>query len=338
MPLTHASLLKLQRLQPGSAIELHSANLPVEGTVHTMFEQAKSQLNRSAAKQYGCFAEADAPLSALLQKWQAGQKDFPATASQAGQQLLERLQHTDHPFTALLLVADEQVLGQHYLYLFWLPLANIIQVDAALQPFQAQSVDTGKLPYALRLQVDAWQGDEATPKYLTLLAGRGDKSLAAAWTGFTGFREGIDTSQQTREFLQIVDDFSAQLPDAQAHAVKCSIIDYCVAQDRIGQPVVIRELAEQLHTQAPDSIPTPAGFASFVSQQQAEPQDEILTHRSSLKRYIRYFGRDDSLSISFSAERFGKDIRYDPASGSLSIHRLPRSLKSQLPGGEEKNA
>jgi nucleoid-associated protein len=45
---------------------------------------------------------------------------------------------------------------------------------------------------------------------------------------------------------------------------------------------------------------------------------------------MRYFGRDNSLSISFSAERFGQDIQYDPAESSLKIAKLPKSLKAQL--------
>ena len=74
----------------------------------------------------------------------------------------------------------------------------------------------------------------------------------------------------------------------------------------------------------------PTEFVNFVSENQQAPKVEMYTDRGSLKRYIRFFGRDKDMSISFSADMVGQDIIYDEHSGTLTIKRIPKSLKQQL--------
>jgi nucleoid-associated protein len=67
-----------------------------------------------------------------------------------------------------------------------------------------------------------------------------------------------------------------------------------------------------------------------VAERQQAPAVEMYTDRSSLKRYVRYFGRDKNMSISFSADMFGQEIVYDEVAGTLTIKQIPKSLKQQL--------
>ena len=336
MPLKNATLVKLQRTQPGADIVFQPATTcqPVDGLIHPLFENARNAFLRHAGKQFGFFTDDANSSVSLLSEWLAQKTDFLAMANLLSAHLQEQVNPTDLPFSTVLLAAEEQLLGQHYFYLFWLPLVDCIQVDAELRPCSSQYIAAERPTYALRLDLDKWT-DQGSPKYLTLLSTRGDAALAKAWTGFCGFREGIDTSRQTREFLQIVDDFSHQLPEEKAQSVKSSIVEYCLSKDKTGQPVIIEELSTRLHDELPAAVENPRDFAGFVNQRQETPQPEIQTHRASLKRYIRFFGRDESLSISFSADRLGKDIRYDPASGGLNIARIPKSLKNQLVSPEK---
>jgi nucleoid-associated protein len=297
-----------------------------------LFEQAKTQFNRNANKRYGFFdAQAAHPqLPDFIQQWQSDNLDFAQLVNKSLHHLKDLLNTTEAPFNGTLLWAHEDILGQAHLYLFWLPMIDAIQTGKDMQPFHTHIIDTKSLPYAMRLQIDTWKGN-ASPKYLTLLAGRGNKTFSDAFTAFLGFAEGIDTRQQTSEFLSIVENFSEQLPEEQSKSVKTTALNYCVAQDKIGRPVLVDELSELINSSEP------AAFAEFVHQQQATPNKEILTDRQSLKRYMRYFGRDHSLSISFSAERFGSDIQYNASAGTLSINKIPKSLKIQLSGYHEKN-
>ncbi len=148
---------------------------------------------------------------------------------------------------------------------------------------------------------------------------------------FACFTQRIDNQKQTQEFLQVVEQFSEQLPPEQSVAARNHILDYCIQQDKVGQPVYIADLSEKLNEKEPTQ------FADFYQQQPQAPQDTVYTHRQSLKRYMRFFGRDHSLSISFSAERVNQDIVYEPISGTLSIKKLPKTLKQQLSGFSSKS-
>jgi nucleoid-associated protein len=334
MPLENAVMLKISRTQTTNTVQLQTATqlLAVDGAIFSLFEQAKSQFNRSASKRYGFF-DADAEnqqLVALTKQWQNEAFDFLSFSNKASAYLQELLDSTEVPFSGSLLFAEEHLLGQHYLYCFWLPMVEVVQLDSDLSPFYADSIEPSKMPYALRLHIDAWQKNDSQ-KYLTLLAGKGNKVFSDAFKAFANFSEGVDLKQQTSEFLSIVDDYSEQLPEDEGKTVKNAVINYCVEQDKIGNPVNIEKLSEKLNEN------TPSAFAEFVVTQQKTPNAEVHTDRASLKRYMRYFGRDHSLSISFSAERFGTDVQYDAHSGSLRIDKIPKSLKIQLSGYKEKN-
>jgi nucleoid-associated protein len=334
MPLENAVLFKMRRSEFAGSIELQKRTTPNanDGVIYSLFEQAKQQLNRSAAKRFGFF-DKDAEhqqLSALLSQWQKKTMPFISLANKAAEYLEQQLAESDEPFAAAVIFAHDNLLGQHYFYCFWLPLVEAIQAGNDLEPFRSEVIEASQMPYALRLHIDAWQAGDS-PKYLTMLANRGIKAFSDSFKRFANFSEGVDLGQQTREFLDIVDNYSEQLPEEESRSLKSAVINYCVAQDKIGNPVVIEELSGQLNASEP------AAFASFVSTRQTTPQPEILTDRASLKRYMRYFGRDHSLSISFSAERFGSDIQYDPRNGSLTIAKLPKSLKIQLGSYAEKN-
>ncbi len=334
MSLENAVLFKIRRNDFGGTIELQKRSTlnANDGIIYSLFEQGKQQLNRSAAKRFGFFDKTaeHQQLSGLLSQWQNNAIPFVTLANKATEHLEQLLAESDIPFAAALIFAHENLLGQHYFYCFWLPLVEAIQAGNDLEPFRTEVIEASQMPYALRLHIDTWQAGDS-PKYLTILANRGIKELGDGFKRFANFSEGVDLGQQTKEFLQIVDSYSELLPESDIKSVKSAVIQYCVAQDKIGNPVMIEELSEQLNTKEPKA------FATFVSTHQTTPQTEILTDRASLKRYMRYFGRDHSLSISFSAERFGSDIQYDPRSGSLNIAQLPKSLKIQLGSYAEKN-
>ncbi len=302
-----------------------------DGAIYSLFDTAKKQLNRSANKRFGFFDSAaeHKQFPALLAALQNKSIDFLSFANKTAEQLQVQFEAAETPFTYAILFAQESLLGQDYLYILCLQTTDIIQMGADLNPHTSESIEASKVPFAVRLHLNGWQ-DEDSAKYLTQLCARGSKDLSEAFQRFTNFCEGIDLKQQTTEFLTIVEDFAEALPDEKAKQVTKQILDYCVDQDKIGEPVMVEDISQQLDQHAPKH------FTEFVAQAQAQPEPEILTDRSSLKKYMRYSGRDNSLSISFSAERFGQDITYDATRGTLNISTLPKSLRVQLSGFADK--
>lgn len=335
MALEKIVLVKLKRAEFAGPVTLdkRAALNANDGVIYSLFETAKHQMNRSANKRFGFFDDMaeHKQFIGLLKSEQEENIDFLSFANKACEQLQVQLETAETPFTTALLFAKESLLGQDYLYILWLQTSDIIQIGPDLEPYTSESIEPSKVPFALRIHLNGWQ-EADSPKYLTQIVSRGSKDLTDAFNRFSNFSEGIDLKQQTTEFLDIVDSFSEELPEEKAKSVKAQIVEYCVEKDKIGEPVVLADISEQLDQHEPKK------FTEFVTAKQETPNDEILTDRSSLKKYMRYSGRDNSLSISFSAERFGEDITYDPTRGTLSINALPKSLRAQLSGFANKDS
>lgn len=333
MALENIVLVKLKRTDFAGPVKLEkrTALNANDGAIYSLFETAKQQLNRSASKRFGFFDDAaeHKQFIGLLKSLQAQNIDFLTFANKSAEQLQVQLEAAETPFTGAIIFATESLLGQDYLYLLWMQTADIIQTGPDLEPYSSESIEANKLPFALRIHLGGWEADDS-PKYLTQISSRGSKDLTEAFMRFSTFSEGIDLKAKTAEFLNIVENFSEDMPQEKAKTVKSQIIDYCVEKDKIGEPVVLEEISEKLDQHEPKK------FTEFVTAQQETPEAEILTDRSSLKKYMRYSGRDNSLSISFSAERYGEDITYDPSTSSLQIKQLPKSLRVQLSGFADK--
>src|SRR5690554_513369 len=335
MALQHILLQKLERRQHNGDIQRVSRDScnAVDGPVYSVFEQARNALQRSASKQIGSFDNSSehTQLIGLTQNWFDRKQDFLQYSQHAAQLLQQQFLASEEPFSHILLTALEERAEQQYLYILCLNEEDVISTGNDLEPINSRRIVADKLSFGLCLNLTEWQQEHDCTTYLTLLRGRGNKMLSEAFLRFSSFCQRIDNSQQTQAFLTVVDSFSEQLPSEQSQPVKSAILDYCINQDKIGQPVSIRELSNYINEKEP------AQFAQFVKLQHPAADDTVFTHRPSLKRYMRYFGRDHSLSISFNADRIDQDIVYEPISGTLSIKKLPKSLKQQLSGFAEKD-
>lgn len=327
MSLEKIIFMKLQRKEFAASVELSKRDSvnSNEGPGYSLFETAKNQLSRSASKNFGFFDNQGEhkQLQGLLKSYQENSIDFASFANKAGEQLQIQLELSETPFTAVLLFAQETILGQEHIYILWLPTSEVIQTGPNLEPYTSEIIEPNKVQYALRLNLDEWDDDESN-KYLTILSSRGTKDIAEAFLRFNNFSEGIDTKKQTTEFLDIIDAYGKELDEEQSKEMKTIVIDYCVDQDKIGSPVALDEVSELV------SQNEPTKFIEYVHTKQEQPQAELHTDRAALRKYMRFSGRDNSLSISFSAGRYGDDITYDPASDSLIIKKLPKNLKSQF--------
>ena len=327
MNLKNIIIHSIQRNAAGAQITktIKAAENQVSGSIISLFQQLKNTFNRSSQKIYGHFDSelSDNPLPQWMKDHLKGSSTFQSMSQRIIDLLIDKLDTTEEPLDAHLIVGLETIEETSCLYLFWVAHTDALQVSYQLDIEPIQYIDTARLPYAMRVNLTEWHAAESK-KYLTIVASRGDKYLADAFINYCAFKEGLDTASDTHEFLTIVDEFTHSLPEEKVNEYKAKIITYCVEQDRQGQPVVIKDISGQLDERQPEK------FSHFVNEKQNEPRPEFHPHRSSLKRYIRFFGRDRSMSISFSADVFGQGIRYDEKNDSLIIEQIPKSLKEQL--------
>ncbi|NRA42078.1 MAG: nucleoid-associated protein [Pseudomonadales bacterium] len=333
MALLDIAIFRFRRSDYAGEISVKAppASMDTDGGSLSLFEQAKSLFNASAQKRFGYF-DPDAEhkqLSGLISNWRAQQFDFVSLATKLSGDLHATLAESDTPFDCCVMFAHESILEQHYAYALVLPMKSMQQLNGDLVPTEIDVIDSGKLSFAWRLHLQ--DIEQSSPKYLTQLASRGAKDLTEAWLRFSQFKEGIDITAETTEFITLVDRFTETLDADQQSNAKTQVINYCVEQDKLGLPVQLQEISGQLDEQAPDK------FADYIQAHQQQRKPEVHTDRAVLKRYMRYFGRDNSLSINFSSERLGQDIIYQPEVGSLRIENIPKPLRKQLSQYREQN-
>lgn len=327
MTLKHCIIHQIERKAPGNDILISNRDQENSSTgpIHSLIEQLKQSYQRSSQKQYGHFDQdnSDNPLPQWLKEQQQGKATFASISLRLLEHFQQVFAANDEVFNAHLLMAFETVLEQDIFYVFWVTHIDANHINSDLEVASARFVDTAKLQYASKIYLQEWI-EQDSQKYLSLMSSKGNKNLSDAFTAAIGFSNGVNLAEDTGEFLSIVDQYSESIPDDKISEYKGKILDYCIEQDKQGKPVVFNEISSQLDDKEPEQ------FSNFISLNQQSPKTEIYTDRSSLKRYVRYFGRDNNMSISFSSEMFGEDIVYDPQSGSLTLKRIPKSLKLQL--------
>lgn len=318
------------RLQSGGAgsgvqVQLAERELDEIGPGASLFEQVRATFQRSASKKYGRF-DPDAEVQAVrgwFNDYNEQRSSFVSLTSQITKLFSDMLASASDGFDFHLMFAEEEFLQRRRFYVFCIEHTSSMAIDSDLHIAQVRYLDTSRISLAFRLDVDDWLQD-LSPKYLVMLAGRGNKFFAECFVQLAGFAEGVDLPKQTTEFLDIVEKYTEQVPFERQDEYKAKIVDYCLQQDSSGDAVVLEQISEQLDPE------NPTDFQRFVNERQTEEDNELHLHRSSLKRYARFSGRDKDISLSFSSRLFGDNVVYEPQVENLVIKRIPKSLRMQI--------
>ncbi len=327
MTIQHCILHKIARNKPSGTVtlSLRPNSLKNEGPIVSLFDQLKFAFQRSTSRQYGLFNPemGDNPIPALIQKQLDGSLGFPSFSHQVMEHFKQQLEKSSEPFSAHCLMVIEELLEQTFVYVFWINHTDAQFIDKDMEVDTLEYINPSKIQFAFKLDVSQWQVD-GWDQYLSQIASRGNKELSDAFTLFSGFISSVDVKAQTDEFLSLVDQYVDQQPENETQRIKNKIVEYCIDQDMSGAPVHLDQLSNQLSEENPEA------FAAYMQQQKPEGKNEIYTDRAALKKYVRFFGRDKNLSISFSSEMFGDHIVFDENSDELIFKQIPKSLKAQL--------
>ncbi|BCE02280.1 nucleoid-associated protein [Marinicellulosiphila megalodicopiae] len=327
MTIEHAVLTEFSREESAGTLKLGEAFVQdtSNDSINELFNTFKLSYLKRSSKTYGHFAAEDHVFAQLINRFNGKQISLDDVNTEIGSMLKTFFEDTQDSFEFKLLLTHEILEDQENLYLLFLANKSVEYFDEQLNVQSIEVIDFSKLPFGLKIDLELFAKNDT--KYMSVLNTRGNKELSEAFMNFTGFVEGIDVKAQTEEFLKIVDSFSKEMPKDEVSEYRNTVVDYCMEQDSLGEEISIKEIGAQLK-----ELPFEPSedFSAFVARQQQKPQDHIVPHRASLKRYVRFFGRDKKMSISFDSDRFGQDIQYDEQNQSLTINELPQSLQKQI--------
>ncbi len=327
MSIKHCIIHRLKRSVEGGEINLslrEVENTP-EGPIVSLFTQLKQGFQRSAMRQYGLFdpEQGDNPLPGWLKQLDAESLGFATATKKITEHLKSKLEEIKEGFNAHILYVVEEFLEEKQLYVIWINHTEAQYIDSDLEVDNLEFIEASKMNFVIKLDFNQWQV-ENWQQYLSVITSRGSKELSHAFMQFCGFISSVNLQQQTTEFLGIVDEYAQGLSPQDSKQYKNKIVDYCVEQDMKGNPVNLKNLSEELNSQEPEH------FSDFVKTKQEEPKEEIYAHRNSLKKFMRFYGREKDLSISFSSDMMGDNVIFNSETGELTLKSVPKSLQQQL--------
>ncbi len=327
MSIKHCIIHSLKRQSEGSEIETNlrqQENLP-EGPIVSLFTQLKQGFQRSATRQYGLFDPemGDNPMPGWLKQLESESMGFATVSQKLTEHLKSKLEEISEGFSGHILYVVEELLEESQFYIFWVSHSEGQYIDHEIDIENIEYVDASKMNYVLKLDFNQWQV-ENWQQYLSVITSRGSKDIATAFLQFCGFVSSVNLQQQTDEFLTAVDAYAKSLPENESKTYKNKVVDYCVEQDMNGNPINVKQLSEELDSANPEQ------FSNFLNEQLDDPKEKIYTHRNSLKKFVRFYGREKDLSISFSSDMMGENVVYNPESGELTLKQIPKSLQQQL--------
>lgn len=307
-------------------LSLRDQELTKDESKEELLAQLKKSFLGRVKRQHGSFTEEgeEAVLKQQLSDFKKGELEFIKLSTQWMQALEKQVKEHDIELNVhFLFFLDELSERQQVFYLFGVHQAESLAISDNLEVTPSYSIDTGPSLFGIKVDLGEWQQKENS-SYITMLHPRGNPKLIRAFERVTGFVQKVDKLEATETFLQGVESFTKKLPEEQAAEVRNQIVNHCIAQDEQDKPINIPGLSKELNGIDVEQ------FAKEMSNYQPKGQEEIMVDKRSLKRYVRFSGKEKDLAISFSTSHLHKRVEYDVETDTLTVRALPKALREQL--------
>ncbi len=327
MSISHAIIHHLSRSADAPArLALRPEELAAEGRSEALLDRLKGAFLGRISREHGSFAnEAQecSPLEQALESFLADAASFPPLSATLMEWLQRAVDEGGIEIDAHCLFFTEKGPDRHLFYLFVARQQESLAISEALTPTPSYTIDTGHSLFGIKVDLIEWK-ERGNYAYLSLLPPRGNPALADAFGRLTGFGNGLDKAAVTREFLEGVETFCKRLPDESVSDFRHQVVDYCMGREEQDAPVDLQALAGNL-----DGIDAEQ-FVQALSGHAPDGRPALMMDRRSLRRYVKFAGRERDLAVSFSSHQLNQRVHYDPERDTLSIHGLPKVLREQL--------
>lgn len=328
MPIKHVCLSHIY-YSPESGLTKSRPDheLPTEGGSEQLLAELKRSFLARISREHGSFSKepGETGFADELNKFLDDSVNFleiGATLAERFESLIESLKLE---FNAHLLFFVEKSLDNHFFYLFVAGMSEALTIDSDLQITTSHAIDTSSSLYGIKVDLIEWREHE-NYAYISLLAPR-QQEMAALFTQFTGFENGINKAEQTMAFLNGIENYSQTIPEDQQKDYRSKVVEHCVEREEMDAPVDLSILAREVEGIDRDE------FMKVMSDYTPEDdKQQLMMDRKSLRQYVKFAGRERDLAISFSAHQLDDRVRYDAQNDTLSIKGLPKALRKQLLG------
>ncbi len=330
MPITNVIAHHINKqIDKDSTLSLRSSELKKNSQQSTLLDSLKRSFNTRLSRKHGSF---DGQIESVLlvneiENYLQDKSTFKTFTTQFIKAIDSIITEHNGELNAHFLFFLEEKNQQRVLYLFIVNQHEYLTINDTLEIIPSYSIDTGSTLCGLKLNIDDWL---KRPKYhyLTLVPPKANQILSDALHDLSGFGNNIDKTKSTNEFLENVDTFSKHMPEEKQQEFRGKIIEYCEEQEAQGETVHIPTLSKSL--EGIDCEKFIREMLPHNPTQKDDARQEIVVDKRSLRRYVKFSGRDKDLSLTFSTHQLNISIFFDKNAETLVINNIPTSLKKQL--------
>ena len=326
MPITHAITHHIRREADAEPqFSLRQEELATEGHSEVLLGKLKSSFLARISREHGSFTTEGEPalLRRELEGFLSGERSFTDLSTAVAEELGRKAKEKKTELDAHLLFFIEKSFDHHMFYLFVTRLSESLTISDTLDVVTSYALDTGPAMFGIKVDLAEWK-ERQDYAYLSLLPPRGNPALAESFYELTGFNNGINKQEATLAFLEGVEAFAKHVPEEKVDDYRSQVVEYCMEREEKDAPVDLQGLAKSVEGINPDE------FVRIVADHAPEGEQELMVDRRSLRKYVKFAGREKDLAISFNSYQLNKRVQYDADTDTLSINGLPKALRSQL--------
>ena len=326
MPITHAITHYIHRTADANTkLSLRQDELATEGRSEVLLGKLKSSFLARISREHGSFTTEGEPalLTRELEAFLAKEHSFNQLSSAFMEALGHLADEKKFELDAHVLFFVEKSFDHHMFYLFVARQSESLTISDELDITPSYAIDTGPSLFGIKVDLAEWK-ERKDYAYLSLLPPRGNQALSDSFYALTGFNNGINKEEATLAFLEGVEAFARHMPQEKVDDYRSQVVEYCMEQEEKDAPVELQGLAKSVEGINPDE------FVRIVSDHAPQGEQELMIDRRSLRRYVKFAGREKDLAISFNSYQLNKRVQYDADTDTLSINGLPKALRNQL--------
>lgn len=330
MPIRHSAIHKIDKKPNGSPAVLHLGGAEqVESQVREdLMLQFNESYNAATGKAWGFFHQESGahPLRGWLAKYLAGSSDFLDFTVIAVEHLTKLMEESNLSTGGHALFCHYQQGLTDYLVIAMVQEAEAVTMTEELHLMTVKRLDLDHIRLAARINISEWQNNPQSRQYISYLKGKQGRKFSEYFRDFIGCQEGIDGPGETHTLLKAFSDFveSEDLGEESAREKTNTLVNYSMAQAKLGEPITLEELSGLIDEDQPKT------FYDFIKARDYGLSETLPPDKKTLNKFRRFTGRIDGLSISFEQHLLGSKVEFDEASGTLTLRCLPTQLTDQL--------
>lgn len=326
MPINHFITHHIVRkADTETSLEIGTHEIVVDDQTEQLIHALKGSFFSRLSREHGSFDSQGDPstLSRGLDVYLEQKQSFVELTIQLMEQLKTLLDEKGPEIDAHVICFAEKNADAQLFYLLFAGHKTAFTIGTGLTVESTQYLDLGASLFGIKVDMTEWLTNK-NYAYLSLVPPQGNRKLADIFNALTGFTPGLDKTDSTEAFLAGVEAFARQVPEDHLDGYRNQVVDYCSGQEERDAPIDLHELSQSVEGIDGDN------FTRFMSDYTPGGENALMVDRRSLRRYVKFTGRERDLAISFSASQLNSRVHYNPDKDTLSIDGIPRSLRDQL--------